>query len=281
MENIIKSAALPERQAEPAGVPPEDMALINAQAKGNLRPEDVYTFRVNMCDNEVDRDIERFPDATLEALAPMFEGKPVLTDHRWSAEKQVARLYRARVLGTGKRNSLGEPYKVLRGDAYMLRSDQTAPLIDAVEGGILREVSVGFAAKKRTCSICGKPIFFDWKTWTDHCEDGHAQGETYSGKRCFAEIREPSDAFELSFVAVPAQPGAGVAAEKALQTDVREAFRTLMDADLSGYEKAAVRLSERLKAAFLDAGERQERAKILSENEKYLKNHIKKENDNG
>ena len=278
MENIIKSASLPERQAaEPAGVPSEDMALINAQAKGNLTPEDVYTFQVNMCDNEVDRDVERFPDATLEALAPMFEGKPVLTDHRWSAEKQVARLYRARVLGTGKRNSLGEPYKVLRGDAYMLRNDQTAPLIDAVEGGILREVSVGFAAKKRTCSICGKPIFFDWKTWTDHCEDGHAQGEIYNGKRCVAEIREPSDAFELSFVAVPAQQHAGVAAEKAVQEDVREAFRTLMEANLSGYEKAAVRLSERLKAAFLEAGERQERAKILSENEKYLK----KENDNG
>ena len=141
MENIIKSAALPKRQAESADVPPEDMALINAQAKGNLKPEDVYTFQVNMCDNEVDRDIERFPDATLEALAPMFEGKPVLTDHRWSAEKQVARLYRTRVLGTGKRNSLGEPYKVLRGDAYMLRSDQTAPLIDYYDRlGLLRTV---------------------------------------------------------------------------------------------------------------------------------------------
>lgn len=281
MENIFKSAGVPVRDAQakaaPEGPTAEDMARINRWAKGNLTAEDVYTFPVNMCDNEVDRDTERFPDTTLEALAPMFEGKPVLTDHRWSAEKQAARLYRTRVLDTGERNSLGEPYRVLRGDAYMLKNDQTAPMIDAIEGGILREVSVGFAAKKRTCSLCGKRLFFDWKTWTDHCEDGHALGETYDGRLCFAELSEPTDAYELSFVAVPAQPGAAVTAGKSA-ADVREAFRTLQEADLTGYEKSAVRLSKRLQAAFLEAGERQERAKILQENQKYLKNP-KKENE--
>lgn len=39
----------------------EDLRLINQQAKVELTAEDVYTFAVRLCDNEVDRDMERLP----------------------------------------------------------------------------------------------------------------------------------------------------------------------------------------------------------------------------
>ena len=46
----------------------EDLRLINQQAKVELTSEEVYTFAVRLCDNEVDRDFERFDRAALEKL---------------------------------------------------------------------------------------------------------------------------------------------------------------------------------------------------------------------
>ncbi len=37
-----------------------DISLINAYARKELKDEDVYTFSVILCDNEVDRDFEAF-----------------------------------------------------------------------------------------------------------------------------------------------------------------------------------------------------------------------------
>ena len=47
----------------------EELAIINQFTKRALKEDEVYTFAVRLCDNEVDRDGERFPRATLEELA--------------------------------------------------------------------------------------------------------------------------------------------------------------------------------------------------------------------
>ena len=54
---------------------PQELAQINAWSRRELKAEEVYAFAVKLCDNEVDRDWERFPAATLEELAPLFAGK--------------------------------------------------------------------------------------------------------------------------------------------------------------------------------------------------------------
>ena len=46
----------------------EELAIINQFTKRALKEDEVYTFAVRLCDNEVDRDGERFPRATLEEL---------------------------------------------------------------------------------------------------------------------------------------------------------------------------------------------------------------------
>ena len=53
----------------------EELAIINQFTKRALKEDEVYTFAVRLCDNEVDRDGERFPRATLEELAELFVGK--------------------------------------------------------------------------------------------------------------------------------------------------------------------------------------------------------------
>ena len=148
----VKSLSI--RKADAA----EDIELINQYSVRELTPDEVYCFSVVLCDNDIDRDNERFTDETLDQLAELFVGKTGISDHVWSAGNQVARLYRAAVQETAKKNRLGEPLKQLVGSAYMLRTEHTQPLVDAIEGGIVKEVSVGCAVKKVECSICGTAL---------------------------------------------------------------------------------------------------------------------------
>lgn len=170
-----------------------DMLLINRQSLRELAPEEVYTFKVQACNDLVDRDFERFTLETLEKLAPMYVGRTMIADHRWSAENQRARIYETCV---EKRDGCS----VLMAKCYMLRNDSTKDIIAAIEGGILREVSVGCAIGRSVCSICGK----------EYGTCGHQKGTTYDGAMCVCELHDPVDAYEMSFVAVPAQPEAGI-----------------------------------------------------------------------
>ena len=149
--NITKEAALTAET-----LTPEDLALINRLSKKTLTAEEVYTFTLRLCDNEVDRDHERFPRATLEELAPLFVGKSGLFDHEWSAKGQTARLYKTQVVSEPGLTKAGDPLCCLKGWAYMLRTEENAGLIAQIEGGIKKEVSVGCAVAASTCSKIGR-----------------------------------------------------------------------------------------------------------------------------
>lgn len=170
-----------------------ELGLINQQALKPLKAEEVFIFRVAACDDQVDRENERFTRRALEDLAKLYVGKSFIFDHSWSAGKQLARIYAAQVEQDGTVNRL-----VLR--VYMLRNKANKPVIEAVEGGIMREVSVGCAVGKARCSICGR----------DRGDCSHIPGKTYDGRVCHIDLDEAKDAYECSFVAVPAQPRAGV-----------------------------------------------------------------------
>ena len=198
--NIIKEAGVGA-----AGIiSAEDLALIHTQSRKELTAEEVFTFCVKLCDNEVDRDCERFPEATLRELAPLFVGKSGIFDHRWSAREQIGRIYRTELVREEQiRTAAGDPYCYLKGWVYMVRTDSNRDLIAEIEGGIKREVSVGCSVARSICSICGEDIH-------DRERCAHVKGRTYNGKLCWAELLDATDAYEWSFVAVPAQKEAGV-----------------------------------------------------------------------
>ena len=180
---------------------PSDLDAINALAKAQLTEDQIYTFAVRLCDNEVDRDYERFPRASLEALAKLFVGKSGIFDHQWSAKGQAARLYKTEVVEEpGQTTGAGDSACWLKGYAYMVRTEANQDLIAEIEGGIKKEISVGCAVNRSTCSICGSVA--------GSC--GHRRGQVYDGQLCFFNLEEPADAYEWSFVAVPAQRKAGV-----------------------------------------------------------------------
>ena len=179
----------------------EELAYINQFAKTELTEEQVYVFSVRLCDNEVDRDFERFDTTALERLGELFVGKSGIFDHQWSAKGQTARIYRTEVVREESMvTAAGDGYCWLKGWAYLLRTEKNQDLIAEIEGGIKKEVSVGCSMGRSVCSICG----------AENGACSHIRGETYDGRLCFTELRNPQDAYEWSFVAVPAQRNAGV-----------------------------------------------------------------------
>ena len=189
-------------QARGAGsVSADDLALIRSYARGELAAEEVYTFSVILCDNEIDRDFERFDDKALADLKDLFVGKTGISDHDWRSENQVARIYRTELLRDPVRKCAdGRDYVCLKAWAYMLRSEANESLIADIEGGIKKEVSVGCSMAKSFCSICGEPA--------GCCS--HVKGQSYNGELCYMTLAGAVDAYEWSFVAVPAQRAAGI-----------------------------------------------------------------------
>lgn len=179
----------------------EDLAAINRLARRELTAAEVYTFAVRLCDNDIDRDQERFDDGTLDELGALFVGVSGVFDHQWSAKGQTARIYRTEVVQEdGVLTADGRPYRCLKGWAYMMRTEENAGLIAEIDGGIKREVSVGCAVRGTVCSICGEEL--------GSCP--HVRGEEYDGRLCHGILTGAVDAYEWSFVAVPAQRRAGV-----------------------------------------------------------------------
>ena len=134
----------------------EELEAINRFAKTPLTAEQVYVFPVRLCDNEVDRDFERFNTAALERLGELFLGKSGIFDHQWSALGQTARIYRTEMVRDPARvTAAGDGYCWLKGWAYLLRTEKNQDLIVEIEGGIKKEVSVGCSVARRVCSICG------------------------------------------------------------------------------------------------------------------------------
>lgn len=198
MDKIEKSAMVKN-----ADITPEEMELINAHTLKELSAEDVFVFKLILCDNEIDRDNEKFTVSALHKLGELFIGKTGIFDHNMKSHDQTARIFSTAVIPDETRKTAdGETYTYLLGKAYMVKTEKNKDLIAEIEAGIKKETSVGCCISTITCSICGKNIK------TEGCE--HRKGGNYDGIVCCHLLSEPTDAYEWSFVAVPAQRGAGV-----------------------------------------------------------------------
>ena len=181
-------------EAVSSGMPTAiQLEAINAQAKAKLADDQVYVFSLRLCDDRIDRDFERFDTAALPGLAKLFIGKTGICDHKWSTDAQVARIFATEVVKK-------EGFSYIKAWAYIRKGGRADEVIADIEAGIKKEVSVGCAMGYSICSICG----------SEYGTCGHHKGEHYDGQLCCAILKEPVDAYEFSFVAVPAQKDAGV-----------------------------------------------------------------------
>ena len=118
----------------------EDMALINQLAKTVLDPEQVYTFAVRLCDNEIDRDNEKFTVSALNKLAELFVGKTGIFDHNMKSKDQTARIYHAEVItDTSRKTSDGEDSWITVGVSPDVIEASRQALIDSIEYKLLKD----------------------------------------------------------------------------------------------------------------------------------------------
>lgn len=178
-----------------------ELELINRYTRREFTEDEVYAFSVVLCDNDIDRDNERFSVSAMKKLEQLFVGVTGVLDHDPKCENQTARIFSCKTETVeGKTTSDGQPYVRLSARAYMPKTDSNKDIIMQLDSGIRKEVSVGCSVKRRICSVCG----------SENGSCGHIRGKVYDGKVCYMTLDEPTDAYEWSFVAVPAQKAAGV-----------------------------------------------------------------------
>lgn len=175
----------------------KELELINKYSLTELKAEDIFAFNVVLCDNETDRDFECFDMDALKTLSELYIGKTGILNHEMKTENQIARIYSTEVeVIESQKNSAGNTYARLKAKAYMLKNEKNKPLIDEICAGIKKEVSINCAVSKIVCSVCGKDV-----------KKGRCEHK--KGKNCYHILKNPTDAYEWSFVAVPAQKNAG------------------------------------------------------------------------
>lgn len=198
---LVKSAEVTVQE-----VTEEDLKKINKFALSPLKAEEVFTFKVVLGDNETDdRNFEPFNLNALKDLTKLYVGKTVIKDHFRRADNQVARIYDTELITEPKLTKAGEPFAKLVAKCYMVKTTSNEDLITEIKAGIKKEVSTSCKPKKLICNICGTD---NMKTYCPHW--GGREYDKDSGKTtCLMTIDGAKEAYELSFVAVGAQPRAG------------------------------------------------------------------------
>lgn len=209
METAIKNSPGTTYKAarlEAQEVTEAELKQINKYTMEPLKAEDVFTFSAILCDNDLDRQYERFSVKALKDLQKLFVGRTVIKDHDPRADNQVARIYSTELVPTDKMLGNGDTYMQLKAHIYMLRTESNKDLIAEIRAGIKKEGSVGFRAASSICSICGTD---NTKSYCPHWP-GRAYAKEGGPQTCTFLLDGASEAYEFSLVAVPAQRQAGV-----------------------------------------------------------------------
>ncbi len=165
-----------------------DVAAVNQFALRPLAREEFAAFRLDLCNNQVDRHFSRFPEEELTRITEMTPGRPLMERHDLRGSLPRGTFFRAQVHRDSERVSV-------RPDVYVLRTRENEDFILNIEGGVYRETSIGFSFQTPECSVCGK----DLRT----CD--HVPGRSYGDALCHYVMRGVLEVIEGSVVPAGSQ----------------------------------------------------------------------------
>lgn len=196
----------------PLEVTDADLRKINKYTLSPVSADDVFIFKATIADNEQDdRNFMPFNLKALQDLKKLYPGKPMLMDHNRSANNQIARVYDTDLVqDANKQTELGELHTELIAKIYMIKTDSNKDLIAEIIGGIKKEVSTSTVPEKMVCNICGVDNMKDYcRHWPGREYDVPNDTGKSTKRRCKMLLSGAKEAYELSLVAIPAQPRAG------------------------------------------------------------------------
>ncbi|MCD7872473.1 MAG: hypothetical protein LUG21_04100 [Clostridiales bacterium] len=122
-------------------VPSEsDYEKIRQFTRRDFSKDELYVFEVTLCNNEIDRDNEKFSEKALNELAALFKGKTGIKDHSMKSDNQTSRIFETYVEHIpGRKTQDGENYCALKARAYMIKSENTMPFITEIDAGIKKK----------------------------------------------------------------------------------------------------------------------------------------------
>lgn len=166
-----------------------DTFLINRYTKHKLTKNDVYVFSFVLCDNDVDKDFERFTTKSLFELQKLYIGKTGIIH-----DALTARIFDCKIESVkGKKTATGDDYFRLRAKAFVVKDKDNKNLETIFNNITNKEISIGCAVKNRLCSICGNDI--------DSYSCTHTKGKKYKRKLCCCKLVDVVDAYEFAVVA--------------------------------------------------------------------------------
>lgn len=212
----------------------EDIRKINKYTLSPVSAEDVFIFKATIADNEQDdRNFMPFNLKALQDLKKLYPGKTMLKDHYRRADNQIARIYDTELVqDANKQTELGELHTELVAKIYMIKTESNKDLISEIVGGIKKEVSTSTMPEKMICNICGVDNMKDYcRHWPGvEYDTADATGKA-TKRRCKMLLHGAKEAYELSFVAVPAQPRAGTHKSIGFTKPIEEIAETEKDID--------------------------------------------------
>lgn len=153
----------------------------------NIFSEETHMFDIVLCNNDIDKDNERFTSDSLFQMAKMFSGIKVFLGDRHAENDCVGRILTCNVVTTSQKNKLGHPLLELRAKAYIFKHNNE-DIIDGIVSGRIQHVSVGTAVNHSSCSIC-------------HSSDcSHVPGLFYNDMRCYRNLDDISDVYEVGIM---------------------------------------------------------------------------------
>ncbi|MCK4522199.1 MAG: hypothetical protein KAU20_06500 [Nanoarchaeota archaeon] len=180
----------------------DDLAKINKWTVAKLQERDVRVYTAILIDNTLTRNNTLYPESFQRTILSLPEGKgswigaPIIygenKDHETKAKNQVGRIFEASMA-----KGLSENIGVLA--RFYVPTTETK-LIEKLDRGINKEVSIGVSVEYPRCSICGQNI--------KECD--HVPGKEYNSEKCFIEMNGNGFCQEVSIVAVPGNGNAKV-----------------------------------------------------------------------
>lgn len=175
----------------------EDMAAVNTHTLSPLTADKVAIFSMDLCNDQVDRNVSRFPENELKAINEMIVGKPLMELHDMPAQGLFGSTRGSQPVGTFFRSQLVQEDGKLsvRSDVFMLRDAGDDNLIAKIDAGVAKGTSISFVLDRPECSICG----------CDIRDCAHMPGEDVDDELCHVILKEVTDVFEGSIVPLGSQ----------------------------------------------------------------------------